>query len=112
MEIFYKTILTPSQHKIMVAYITHNHRVAKEIGRWLTLPINRDTRLCHFCSYSAVDNEAHVVLKCSLSEITFHHYSECNVKEPRVFLLDGAKVDINLYLRKATTLHHSRELAA
>ena len=29
------------------------------------------------------------VLKCSLSEITFHHYSECNFKEPHVFLSDG-----------------------
>ena len=25
-----------------------------------------DTRLCHFCSYNAIENEAHLVLECPL----------------------------------------------
>ena len=32
----------------------------------MTIPISRDTKLCHFYSYDAVENEAHFVLECPL----------------------------------------------
>ena len=58
-----KQPLTPPQHKIIVAYRTLNHRLAIEFGRWTSILISRDTRLCHFFSYNAIENEAHFVLQ-------------------------------------------------
>jgi hypothetical protein len=40
-----------------------NHRLAIEIGQWMITPISKDTRLCHFFSYNAVENEAHFMLE-------------------------------------------------
>ena len=56
----------PSQCKIIVAYCTSNHRFAIEIEQWMNNSITRDTRQCHFCSYNAIENEAHFVLECPL----------------------------------------------
>ena len=30
------------------------------------MPISRDYRLCHFCSYNVAENEAHIMVECSL----------------------------------------------
>ena len=60
---YLKQPLTTPQHKIIVAYYTSNHRLAIEIGQWLTIPISRDNRLCHFYSYNVVENETHFVLE-------------------------------------------------
>ena len=65
-ELYLKQPLTPPQCKIIVAYRTLNHRLAIKIGQWMTYPISRDTRLCHFCSYNAVENEAHFMLECPI----------------------------------------------
>ena len=43
-----------------------NRRLEIGFGRWLAIPISRDKRLCHFCSYNAVENEAYFVLECPL----------------------------------------------
>ena len=56
----------PPQRKINVAYRTSNHWLAIEIGRWSTISISRDIRLCHFCSYAAIEIEEHFVLECPL----------------------------------------------
>ena len=32
----------------------------------MIIPISRGTRLCHFCSHNAVENEAHLLLECLL----------------------------------------------
>ena len=61
-----KQALTPPQHKVIATYNTLNYRLAIEIGRWLTIPIAKDTRKNHFCSYNAIENEANYVLKCTL----------------------------------------------
>ena len=50
------------QRKIITTYRTLNHRLAIEIGRWIYIPISRDTRLCHYWSCNVVENEAHFVL--------------------------------------------------
>ena len=68
-----------TQRKIIVVYRTPNHRLAIVTWRWTTIPISADTKLSHFCSYNAVENETHSVLECSLYNITlleigFHHY--------------------------------------
>ena len=63
-ELYLKQSLTPPQRKIIIiAYCTLNHRLANEIGRWSTIPVSNGTKLCHFCSYNAVENEAHSVLE-------------------------------------------------
>ena len=98
-----------------VAYHTSNHRLAIEIGRWSTIPISRDNRLCHFCSYNVVENEAHFVLECPLYnsirdkfQSLFENVVLGSLKS--FFQLDH-QVDISLYLTEATALRHSRELA-
>ena len=63
-ELYLKQPLTPPQRNIIVTYCTLNYRLAIEIGWWSIIPISRDNRLCHFCSYSAVENDAHFVLGC------------------------------------------------
>ena len=65
-EMYVKQPLTPPQRKIIGAYCTSNHRLAIEMGRWTTIPISRDDRLCHFGSFTIVIKEAHFVLECTL----------------------------------------------
>ena len=62
-ELYLKQPLTPPQRKTIVAYHTSNPRLAIEIGWWMTIPISR---LRHFCSYNAVEDEAQFVLECPL----------------------------------------------
>ena len=45
-EMYLKQPLTPPQHKIIATYRTSNHRLPINIGRWSTIPISRDERLC------------------------------------------------------------------
>ena len=66
-ESYLKQSLTPSQHKIIVASCTLNHRLAFEIGGWSAIPVSRDNRLCHSCSYNVVENEACFMLECPLN---------------------------------------------
>ena len=65
-ELSLKQPLTSPQGKIIATYCTSNHRLAIETRRWSIIPISRDTKLCYFYSYSAVENEAHFMLKCPL----------------------------------------------
>ena len=65
--------------KISDAYRTLNHRPTIETRQRTTTLISKDTILCHHCSYTAVENEAHFVLECPLYivtplELSFHHY--------------------------------------
>ena len=82
---------------------------------WATIPISGDTRLCHFVSYNAVENEVRFMLECPL-------YNPIKDKFPSLFesvVPWGFKsffqidlwVDISLYLTEATVLRHSREVA-
>ena len=89
-------------------------RLAIERRRWSTIPISRDTRLWHFCSYHAIENEAHLVLECPLFKPIrdkFPSLFENVVRgSPKsVFQLDH-QVDISLFLKEAIALRHSREL--
>jgi hypothetical protein len=68
-ELYLNWPLTPPQRKIIVAYCTSNPLLAIEIGRWMSIPVSRDTKLCHFCSYNAIEIEAHFVLECPLYKI-------------------------------------------
>ena len=85
-----------------------------EIGWWTMTPICKDTRLCHFCSYNAVENEASFVLECPL-------YNPNRKKSPSLFenIVLGSlesffqldqQVNISLCLTEATTLRHSTKL--
>ena len=65
-ELYMKQPLTPCQRNIIAAYHTLNHRLAIETGRWTITPISRDTKVCHFFSHIAVENEAHFALVCPL----------------------------------------------
>jgi len=51
-KLYLEQPLTSPQCKFIIAYRTLNHRLGIEIGRWLTIPISRDDKLCHFCSYN------------------------------------------------------------
>ena len=113
-ELYLKQPLTPPKRKIIVAYLTMNHRLAIEIGCWLTIPISRDNRLCHFCSYNAVENKAQFMFECSL-------YNPIRDEFPSIFkdvVLWSLKsffefdhqVDISFYVTEATTLCHYMEL--
>ena len=67
-----------------------------------------------FCSYNAIENEAHFVLECPLNNpIRDKFPSQFENVVPRslecFFRLDQ-QVNIRLYLKDATALHHSRQL--
>ena len=104
------------QRTINLVNRTLNHRLTIETNRWLTIPISRDTNLCHLCSYNAVDNEAYVVLECPLynpKEDKFPSLFE-NVALGSlkcIFQLDH-QVDITLYLMETTACRDAKELAS
>lgn len=58
-KLYLKQPLGPPQCEIITAYHTTNHRIASEIGKGSSIPISRNNRSCHFCSYDAVEKEAH-----------------------------------------------------
>ena len=64
-ELYLKQPLTLAWRKVIATYCTSN-QLAIETKQWMTIPISRDTRLCHFCSYIAIENEAHFMLECPL----------------------------------------------
>ena len=53
--------------KHIVAFGTTNYRLSIDIGMWLNIPMSRDDRVYHFCSYNAFENKANLVLECFLS---------------------------------------------
>jgi hypothetical protein len=77
-ELYLKQPLTPPQCNIIAAYQILNHRLAIDIRRWMSIPISRDTRLCHFCSHNAVENETRFALECPL-------YNLVRDKSPSLF---------------------------
>ena len=85
-----------------------------EIGWWLTIPIFIHNILCHFRSSCAIENEAHVVLKCALYDhvavTKFPSLFENVVLGSLESFFQTDHLDaINIYLTKAKALHHSRE---
>ena len=110
-----KQPLTPPQGKVIVAYHISNYRLAIKTRRWLTIPISRDNRLCHFCSYIVVENEVCFELECPMYNPIWDKFSSLfeNVvlgSLKSFFQLDH-QVDISLYLTEATALRHSMKLA-
>ena len=80
----------------------------------MVIPISRDTKLCHFCSYYAIENEAHFVLEYPLYNLIrdkfpslFENAISRSLKS--FFQLDQ-QVNISPYLKETSTLRHSREL--
>ena len=113
-ELYLKQLLTPPPHKIIAAYCTPNHKLVINIGRWTTIPISRETTLCHFWSCNALENEAHFVMECHLYirdkfPSLFENVILGCLKS--FFQLDH-EVGVSLFLTKATTLCHFRELAS
>ena len=90
-----------------------NHKLAIEIGRWLTILVSRYYRLYHFCSYNATENVPHFVLKCPYItplETSLSLFENVLLGSRKSFLQLDHQVDINLYLTKASALRHSRAL--
>ena len=81
----------------------------------LSISLARDTRLCHFCSYTAVENETHFMLGCPLYNPIRDMYSslfeKVVPKSLKPFFQLDQQVNIILYLEEATALHHSCKLA-
>ena len=104
-ELYLKQSMTPSQYKYIVAYRIPNHRLAIEIRQWSTIPIFIDNSLFHFCSYNAVEIEAHFVLEYPLYnsiEDKFQSLFKNVVLGSLKSLLQlDHKVHINLYLMEA-----------
>ena len=79
-----------------------------------SIPIFRDTILCHFFSYNAFENEVHFMLKCPLYNpirdkfpSLFENVVPRNLKS---FFQSDQQINISLYLTEATALRHSKEL--
>ena len=74
----------------------------------------RDTRLCHFCSYNVVENEAHLCRNIPVHSINRDRFPSLfeNVvlRSLKSFFQIDHQVNISLCLMEATALHHSREL--
>ena len=113
-ELYLKQPLTPPQRKIIIGYPTSNHRCATEIGGRSTILISRDTRLCHFCFYNEVGNEAHFVLERPLHNPIRDKFPSLfeNVVlgSLKSFIQMNHQVDISRYLTEATTLCPCKEL--
>ena len=115
-ELYLNQPLTPPQCKIIATYCTSNNRLAIENGQWSTIPISRDTRLCHIFYFNAVEIEARFMLECPLYEPIRDKFTSLfeNVvlgSLKSFFQLDH-QVDICLFLKKATALHKFRGLAS
>ena len=115
-ELYLKQSLTPPQRKIIAAYRTSNHTLVIETGRWMSIPIPRNTRLCHFCSYNTIEKMRHI--SC-WNEYTLYNpirdkfpslFENFVLGSRKSFFQSYQKVNISLYLRDATTLRHSRKL--
>lgn len=70
------------------------HRLAIEIGQWSNVPISKDNKSCHICSYEAVENEAHVLLDYPLSNPIKDEFPSLNedvssMKEPQILCAIG-----------------------
>jgi hypothetical protein len=63
-ELYFEAPIDSTTTQYQCFYRTSNQRLAIKTSRWSTIPFSRYTRLCHFCSYNAIENEAHFVLKC------------------------------------------------
>jgi hypothetical protein len=68
-ELYLKQPLTPRVHHntrsvLLIAPQTIDLPLKLDDGR--VIPVSRDTRLCHFCSYNVIENEAYFVLECPL----------------------------------------------
>ena len=61
---FEATIDTTLMQKTIIAYRTSNHKLDIEPGRWLTILISRDKKLCQFYYENGIENEAHFLLEC------------------------------------------------
>ena len=110
-EPHFKKPLTPPKCNIIAAYCTSNHRLAIETWQWSTIPISRDTRLCHLCSNHTIENEAHFVLECPLYKpiadkfpLLFRNGVLGSLKS---FLQLNHQVDISFHLMEATVICHS-----
>ena len=111
-ELYLKQSLTSSQLKIIVAYHTSIHRLSIETRQWSTTPMPRENRLCHFCSYNVVENEAQFVLECPLFN-SIRDKFQTLLKKVVLWSLKSLfqlahQVETNLYLTETTTLRHSR----
>ena len=67
-----------------------------------SIPIYRDNKSCHFCSYNAVENGAHFMLECplynSIGDKFPSIFKNLAFLEAQVFLQQDHEVDISLYL--------------
>ena len=82
-------------------------------GKGLDLQVSTHAWMaCHFCSYFAVENKAHFVLKYNPIRDEFSPIFENIVLESlRYFFQLDNQLDITLYLMDITVLCHSRKLA-
>ena len=85
------------------------HRLAIETKQWTTIPISRDTRLCHLCSYNVIENDTHFMLGCPLHNPIRDDFSwllESMVNGSlKSFIELDHQFDIRLHHTDATTLH-------
>lgn len=116
---------------------TSNHRLAIAIGRWLIMPISRDTIVCHFSFYTTIESEAHLLwrwhigLLCQKNILKKMRHILCwrcplynIIGDKYQLLLENVVLgglesfyqldhqpNISLYLTEAFALHHSKEFA-
>lgn len=88
-----------------------------EIGQCLTISISRDNKLCHFCSYNAIENEAHFMSECPLYNPAILDkfpsiFQNAILGSPKSFFQSDHEVGISLYLTEVTPLCHSKKLAS
>ena len=82
----------------------------KNFMHWSIIPIPRDNKLCQFCSYYVIENEAHFVLE-------YLFYNSIRNIFPSQFSLSKValdsesffRLDINLILISISPLRYSRE---
>lgn len=55
--------ISENQKKLICKFVTSNHTLPVEVGRWKSVPHN--DRICSKCDLNEIGNELHCILKCS-----------------------------------------------
>lgn len=99
---------TITQGQCSLQHLSTYLRIAIETRQWSPIPCPRDTKLYHFCSYNAIQNNEHLPIREEFSSLL----ENAVLGSLKSFWQLDHQVDINLYPTDTTSLRPSRELAS
>lgn len=107
-EPYITVIKNKSQLRCLSQFRVSSHRLAIEVGRYTQIPAAE--RLCKYCSLGSIDDEIHLVTKCT------HHINErtqlyhCANKNIQNFTLELPDMEIFTLIMESNSKHVIRAL--